>query len=104
MAAAAALILVPTVARADVDAGDYTALPAGTNLGLAYYQHATRDRLYSQGNRLPINPGLDSDVGILRGVHFMELGGYVIDPQFCCRWSAEGPGRHVFARLSQRRR
>jgi len=83
MAAAAALILVPTVAKAvDVDAGDYTALPAGTNLGLAYYQHATRDRLYSQGNRLPINPGLDSDVGILRGVHFMELGGYVIDPQF----------------------
>lgn len=83
MAAAAALIFIPTVAKAvDVDAGDYTALPAGTNLGLAYYQHATRDRLYAQGSRVPINPGLDSDVGILRGVHFMELGGYVIDPQF----------------------
>lgn len=83
VAAAAALFLIPTAAYAvDVDAGDYTALPAGTNLGLAYYQHATRNQLRSNGDRVPINPGLDSDVGILRGVHFTELGGYIVDPQF----------------------
>lgn len=66
----------------DVDAGDYTALPPGTNLLLVYYQHAERDRLIRQGTRVPIDAGLDSDIGILRGVHFMNIGGYVVDPQF----------------------
>lgn len=81
-AALATLSLAPTVHALDVDPGDYTALPAGTNLAIVYYQHATRDKLYSQGNKVPINPGLDSDVGLLRMVHFMEAGGYIIDPQF----------------------
>lgn len=66
----------------DVDAGDYTAMPAGTNVGLLYYQHAERNRLYANGDKLPLDAGLDSDIGILRGVHFMELGGYIVDPQF----------------------
>ncbi|MGH8809121.1 MAG: transporter, partial [Noviherbaspirillum sp.] len=66
----------------DVDAGDYTALPAGTNLGLVYYQHAERKSLYSKGAKVPIGARLDSDVGILRGVHFMDIGGYIVDPQF----------------------
>lgn len=83
-----AFVLVAVAAAAtgaqavDVDAGDYTALPAGTNLGMVYYQHAERNKLYSAGNRVPINAGLDSDVGILRGVHFMNIGGYIVDPQF----------------------
>lgn len=66
----------------DVDAGDYTALPDGTNLGLLYYQHVERDALYSKGSRVPIDAGLNSDVGILRGVHFMNVGGFIVDPQF----------------------
>lgn len=66
----------------DVDAGDYTALPAGTNLGIVYYQTAERNKLYNNGSRAAGNPGLDSDVGILRGVHFMDIGGYIVDPQF----------------------
>jgi hypothetical protein len=82
-AAGAALLLSSTPVHAiDVDAGDYTALPAGTTLGLAYFQHATRDKLYAQGNRRPINARLDSDVGIARGVWFMDIGGYTVDPQF----------------------
>lgn len=75
-------IAVSPAAAIDVDAGDYTALPAGTNLGALYYQHAGRNELYSGGNRVPIRAGLDSDVGILRGVHFTEIGGYIVDPQF----------------------
>ncbi|MBK1850085.1 transporter [Marinobacter sp. 1-4A] len=71
----------PTMA-VDVDAGDYTALPAGTNLAMGYYQFATRDALYSDGNKAPINAGLDSHIGILRGVHFTEIAGYIVDPQF----------------------
>lgn len=66
----------------DVDAGDYTALPAGTNLGLVYYQYAERDTLYSRGSKVPVNAGLDSQIGILRGVHFTKLGDYIVDPQF----------------------
>ncbi|MGJ7498054.1 transporter [Variovorax sp. RT4R15] len=78
---AAALAAAP--ARAvDLDAGDYTALPADTNALVVYGQHATRDKLYSKGNKVLSNPGLDSDVGILRGVHFMDIGGYIVDPQF----------------------
>ncbi|MGB1761958.1 transporter [Alloalcanivorax xenomutans] len=66
----------------DVDAGDYTALPAGTNLAMVYYQYADRDRLYSDGDRVPIDAGLESHVGILRGVHFTRIGDYIVDPQF----------------------
>lgn len=85
----AAILLPLAVAMAplpcaalDVDAGDYAALPPGTNLGLLYYQHASRDALYSNGNKAAGNNRLDSDVGILRGVHYMDVGGYTIDPQF----------------------
>lgn len=66
----------------DVDAGDYTALPAGTKLGLVYYQHAQRNALYANGNKAPGNNRLDSDVGILRGVTYIDIGGYIVDPQF----------------------
>ncbi len=60
----------------DVDAGDYTALPAGTTLLAAYYQYASRDAIFADGNRAPGNNRLDSNVGILRGVHYMNVGGY----------------------------
>lgn len=46
----------------NIDAGDYTALPEGTNLGLLYIQHAERNSLYSDGKQLPGNNGLDSDI------------------------------------------
>lgn len=81
----------------DVDAGDYTALPAGTTLGLAYYQHATRDKLYANGNQAPIHPRLTSDVGILRGVHFTKLGDYVIDPQFLLPFGRLSASRDIAA-------
>ena len=66
----------------DVDAGDYTALPPGTDLAMLYYQPVTRDELYADGDKAPINAGLDSQVGIARYVHFMDIGGYTVDPQF----------------------
>ncbi|CAG2156787.1 hypothetical protein LMG31506_05810 [Cupriavidus yeoncheonensis] len=81
-AGAALLLGLAAPAHAiDVDAGDYTALPAGTNLGLLYYQHAARDRVYASGNQVA-GGSLDSDVGILRYVHFMDIGGFTVDPQF----------------------
>lgn len=66
----------------DVDAGDYTALPAGTNLALLYYQQASRDALYVDGRKAPLDAGLDSSVGILRAVHFADVADHRIDVQF----------------------
>lgn len=78
---AVGLSLAPAQAI-DLDAGDYTALAPDTNVGLLYYQHARREQLYAQGNRLPLNGSLSSDIGIARGVHFMDIGGYIVNPQF----------------------
>jgi len=65
----------------DLDAGDYVAAPAGTTLGLLYLQGAERDRLYRAGHRQPDSPGLDSEIGILRLVHYTDLAGYRVAPQ-----------------------
>ncbi|AOZ02937.1 hypothetical protein BKK81_27645 [Cupriavidus sp. USMAHM13] len=79
--AAVALACAAMPAHAiDVDAGDYTALPAGTNLGLLYYQHAERDKVYAGGTQVA-GGRLNSDIGILRYVHFMDIGGFTVDPQ-----------------------
>ncbi|MFZ6049707.1 transporter [Pseudomonas sp. CR3202] len=65
----------------DLDAGDYVAAPAGTTLGLLYLQGAERDRLYRAGHSQPNAPGLDSEIGILRLVHYADLGGFRVAPQ-----------------------
>ncbi|AIO73013.1 transporter [Burkholderia multivorans] len=78
--ASACLMAAAPAHAIDVDAGDYTALPPGTNVGLLYYQHAERDKIYARGNRVA-DGNLDSDVGILRYVHFMSIGGFTVDPQ-----------------------
>jgi len=67
----------------DVDAGEYTAaLPAGSNIGLLYLQHAERRSLYGNGHKVAINAGLDSDIGILRVANYQQLGDYTINTQF----------------------
>jgi len=78
------VLLASQGAMADVkpDAGDYTGLPAGTDLLVMYYQNPRADELYSNGNKVPnLNLGLRLDVGILRYVHFMKWGDFIIDPQ-----------------------
>lgn len=82
LALALGTLFASSASAFDVDAGDYTALPAGTTLAAVYYQHASRDALYANGDKLPGSNRLDSDVGILRGVHYMNVGGFIIDPQF----------------------
>lgn len=66
--ASAALFMSTSASAIDVDAGDYEAAPPGTNLGLLYLQNSTSD-------------SSSSNVGILRLVHFMEIGGMTADPQ-----------------------
>ena len=50
----------------DIDAGDYTAFPDGTNVGMLYAQHVERNRLYANGQQVPGDNDLDSDIGVLR--------------------------------------
>ncbi len=82
-AAASLLALAAGSANADVrpDPGDYTALPAGTNLLLGYAQFPSADKVYANGNKVVDNLDLKLNAGILRYVHFMKLGDYIIDPQ-----------------------
>lgn len=63
------------------DPGDYRALPAGTNLAVAYYQHMEADTVYQNSNKVSDDLGLTIDLGLLRYVHFMEIGDWVMDPQ-----------------------
>ncbi len=79
--AVVALAFAVEAGAVDVEPGDYTALPAGTNLLIGYYQYATRDKLYSNGNQVGINAKLDSHIGIARYVRFVDIGGYIVDPQ-----------------------
>lgn len=93
LALAASMLCASGASAMDVDAGDYTALPAGTTLAAVYYQNASRDALYADGHKQAGNNRLDSNVGILRGVHYLKVGGYIIDPQFLLPFgSLEGKG------------
>ena len=82
IATLAAMLSTGPAHALDVDAGDYTALPAGTNLALLYYQHASRDALYQHGRRADLDAGLTSDIGIFRAVHFADVADHRIDVQF----------------------
>jgi hypothetical protein len=64
------------------DPGDYAALPAGTQLGLLYYQHVERDAYYAGGDRLQGPFRLDTDIFLARYVRYTKLGSYVVNPQF----------------------
>src|SRR5690242_6243802 len=79
----ACMVLGTTASHAiDIDAGDYTAFADGTNLGMLYAQYAERNRLYANDQRVPGDNDLDSDIGVLRVIHFMKIGGFTVDPQF----------------------
>lgn len=65
----------------DVDAGDYEALPPGASVGLLYTQFAQRNTLFAQNTKVAGDNGLDTSIGILRYVKFIELGGFTVDPQ-----------------------
>lgn len=73
---------IATAAQIATDPGDYTALPAGTNLAILYGQFASRDKVYSNGNATPGPFSLDTDIGLFRYVHYMDVGGYILNPQF----------------------
>lgn len=96
MACAASLLAGAGAARAGTapDAGDYTALPDGTNLSLLYLQNLHADDVYANGNKvaLPADLDLNLNLGLYRQVHFRKLGGYTIDPQFVIPFARQKVG------------
>ena len=66
----------------DVNAGDYTALPAGTNVAAWYQQYSRAERFNADGAPdSQRDTGLKSNISILRLIHFMDIGGIIVDPQ-----------------------
>jgi hypothetical protein len=82
LAAACAAVLAPAMAQQiAIDPGDYTALPAGTDLGIVYYQRAEYKAVYADSRRLPVPFNLVTDIGLARWVHYTRLGDYLVTPQ-----------------------
>ncbi|MFU8926255.1 transporter [Acinetobacter puyangensis] len=81
----------------DVDAGDYDYAPSGVNLGILYYQHATRDAIYAGSDRVAGNPELTSDIGIARYVHYMDVAGVHIAPQILVPFGRLDTGKDIAA-------
>lgn len=79
---AGALAMSPLVAGAvDINAGDFTPAPPGTNAGLLYTTYATRDSyVLKSGDKVP-DSSLDSLIGIFRYVHYMDVGGFTVAPE-----------------------
>ncbi|OQP83282.1 hypothetical protein BTR14_22535 [Rhizobium rhizosphaerae] len=66
----------------DLDALDLIPAPSGTNAILSYSTFATRDSFVtSNGTTIKDGTGLDSYVGILRYVHYTDIGGLPFAPQ-----------------------
>ena len=81
----------------DLDAGDYDYAPSGTNLGMLYYQHASRDSLYTGSNKVSDQVELKSDIGIARYVHYMDVAGLHIAPQILIPFGRLEAGKDISA-------
>ncbi|MEI6702698.1 MAG: transporter [Deltaproteobacteria bacterium] len=64
----------------DVLPAAYTPAPAGINVAYLFYTHTERNKQYVNGNQLPIDARLDSDVGQVRYARYMDVAGVRILP------------------------
>lgn len=81
VAISAAATFSAQAAEVAADPGDYDALPAGTNLAILYGQYGSADKFRANGDLTPGDAGLDTKIGLARLVHYMDIGGYIVDPQ-----------------------
>jgi hypothetical protein len=63
------------------DPGDYRPLPAGFDVAALYYQMTEHDKFYVDGVSIAGAPTLSTDIGLARWIHYIEVGGFLIDPQ-----------------------
>ncbi|RTY59576.1 transporter [Pseudomonas veronii] len=66
----------------DVNVGDYTALPAGTDVAAWYQQFGRSERYNPDGaDASRRQTSLNSNISILRLIHFTQIGVITVDPQ-----------------------
>ena len=88
-----ALLLANQAQALEVAPGDYEQLPAGTNLGVLYYQHATTDRLYAKGHHvLGLSDTVTLDPQVLLPFGHLDTSGDV-----ATLGSTNGTGDLIFA-------
>lgn len=76
-------LIAPRMSSAiDGNARDYIPLPPGTNLSIVYFQHLDANKFISDGNEVPGDNKLEANVPLYRFVHYTNLWGMTIDPQF----------------------
>lgn len=66
-------------AAGDAMARDYIAAPGGVDLAVMYYFHKQANTYVADGKK--IGSDFSTDMVVARYVHFMEVGGMIIDPQ-----------------------
>ena len=76
---ATALLCVPAHAASAPDAGDFVALPPGTNLTLLYAQQTRANAVYDGQRKVADDLGLRLDTGIARYVRYEEVAGHIVD-------------------------
>lgn len=77
---AASMAFPRPAAALDVDAGDYQPAPPGTNLIINYGLFGWRNHFETKSGNKVSQSNLNSQVGILRLVHYFDIG-ITIDPQ-----------------------
>jgi hypothetical protein len=84
---ASALMSLQAVHAVDVDPGDYAASPPGTNVLVQYLDYSRDNSINLQGaGDLPAH--LNSEIGLMRAIHFTTLFGFTIDPQIIIPFGA----------------
>jgi hypothetical protein len=71
------VISFPVSAKADIDARDYIAAPAGTDLLLWYYKHISSHNYYVDSNRESSEMNFRMNLGLLRYVHYFQTGSFI---------------------------
>ena len=89
MAAAAAAVIIMLLAAGqrpahavDVDPGEYEAAPPGTSLLIGYGLFDWNDRFVTSSGNSVSDSHLNTQTGIIRPVHFVDIFGITADPQF----------------------
>ena len=68
--------LAGPVQAQEIEPGEFTALPAGTNLAIFYYIYAHNTSYNLAGGPTFNNSSLEQNFGVGRYVHFFDLGGH----------------------------
>jgi hypothetical protein len=75
-------VTTPPAQAVDVDPGEYEAAPPGTSLLIGYGLFNWNERFVTRSGSSVSDSHLNTQVGILRPVHFVDIFGITADPQF----------------------